>query len=191
MADVTDAAAVTDMVAAMSAVHGPIDILVNNAGIPAGGLPLTEFADSSIETWDEIMRININGVLNCTHAVLPSMTARGWGRVVTITSDSGRTGEPQLAPYAASKAAAAAFMRSLAKEVGASGVTCNSLSLGTVLPEEHHLSTEDYERHARRYAVRRLGRPADVAAAVVWLASEEGGWVTGQTIPVNGGYATS
>jgi len=190
-ADVSDAAAITAAFGAAADELGPVDILVNNAGIPESGVPMSAFADSRPEDWEAMLRLNAIGIMNCTLAALPSMTERGWGRIVTMTSDSGRTGEPQLAAYAASKAAAAGFVRSLSKEVGASGVTCNSLSLGTVLPDDHAMAPEAYERHARRYAVRRLGRPADVAAAVVWLASDEAGWVTGQTIPVNGGYAAS
>jgi 3-oxoacyl-[acyl-carrier protein] reductase len=119
------------------------------------------------------------------------MLSAGWGRVVTISSDSARVGDARIATYAATKAFGPSLMRSVAKEVGPHGVTCNSLSLGTVPPAGTDRPAEDVARQARHYATRRLGTPQDVAAAVLWLASDEAGWVTGQTIPVNGGYAAS
>jgi 3-oxoacyl-[acyl-carrier protein] reductase len=191
VADVTDPAAVRAMVAAVGGRLGPVDILVNNAGIPAEGIRPRRFIETAPADWDPLIRLNVHGVLNSTHAALPSMIEKGWGRVVTITSDSGRTGDPNLAVYAASKAAAAGFMRSIAREVGANGVTCNCLSLGTVLPADAEIDGDRLARQVRRYPMGRLGTPADVAAAAVWLASDEAGWVTGQTIPINGGYQTS
>ena len=191
VADVTDLDAVRAMVADVAERLGPVDILVNNAGIPAGGIRPVRFAETEPAEWDRFIRLNVHGVLHCSHAVLPSMSERGWGRIVTITSDSGRTGEPGLAVYAASKAAGVGFMRSLAKEVGRAGVTCNCLSLGTVPPAAAEFDPDMLARLVRHYPMGRLGTPADVAAATVWLASEEAGWVTGQTVPVNGGYQTS
>src|SRR5882757_9360453 len=195
-ADVTDLDAVRAMVADVERQLGPIDVLVNNAGIPSSGVALRPFVD-----------VNLYGVLHCTHAVLPGMKARKWGRIISVTSDAGRTGEAGLAVYAASKAAGAAFTRSVAKEVGRDGITCNSISLGTIAaraaePGESggdvsgddvsgDADAERLARQLRRYPVGRLGRPSDVAAAAVWLASEEASWVTGQTISVNGGYATT
>jgi len=111
-----------------------------------------------------------------------------------VTSDAGRNGEADLAVYAASKAAGAAFTRSVAKEVGRDGITCNSISLGSIASRAAEPSEAEAERLARqlrRYPIGRLGRPADVAAAAVWLASEEASWVTGQTVSVNGGYTTT
>jgi 3-oxoacyl-[acyl-carrier protein] reductase len=171
---------------------GPVDILVNNAGIPSSGIKLRRFADSDPADWDPLLRVNVHGVLNCTHVVIPGMLDKQWGRIVTISSDSGRTGEAMIAAYSMSKAAGAGLMRSLAKELGPYGITCNSLSLGTIGTDEVHRSTDErMEKHLLRYPVRRLGRPSDVAAAVAWLVSDEGGWTTGQTIPVNGGFASS
>jgi 3-oxoacyl-[acyl-carrier protein] reductase len=190
-ADVTDAAAVAAAVESVGAALGPVSVLVNNAGIPATGMSMTTFADSDPASWTSLVDLNVYGVLHCTHAVLADMLAGGWGRVVTISSDSARMGDARIAAYAASKAFGPALMRSVAKEVGKHGITCNSLSLGTVPPAGANRPPEEVAKQTRLYATRRLGTPQDIAAAVLWLASEEAGWVTGQTIPVNGGYAAS
>jgi len=193
-ADVTDLDAVRAMVADVERRIGPVDVLVNNAGIPSTGVAMRPFVDTSASEWRPFVDINLYGVLHCTHAVLPGMKARKWGRIISVTSDAGRSGEANLAVYAASKAAGAAFTRSVAKEVGRDGITCNSISLGTIASraaEPNDAEAERLARQLRRYPVGRLGRPADVAAAAVWLASEEASWVTGQTVSVNGGYTTT
>jgi NAD(P)-dependent dehydrogenase (short-subunit alcohol dehydrogenase family) len=190
VADVADGVAVRAAVEQVRRALGPVSIIVNNAGIPAGGMGMAPFADSDPASWDPYVRLNVYGVLHCTHAVLPDMIAGGWGRVVTISSDSARVGDAGLVAYAGSKAFGPGMMRSLAKEVGRYGITCNSLSLGTVPPPGVAEQAADrLAKQVRRYPAGRLGTPADVAAAVLWLASEEAGWVTGQTVPVNGGYA--
>lgn len=191
IADVTDASAVRAMVTDVEERLGTIDVLINNAGLPAHGMRMCAFVDSEPHEWESVLKINVDGVLQCSHAVLPGMTAQKWGRIITISSDSGRTGESRMAVYAASKAAGAGFTRSLAKEVGPDGITCNTVSLGTILPAGADPNDERLAKHSRRYPVGRLGTPQDIAATVLWLASDAGSWVTGQTIPVNGGYATS
>ncbi len=185
--DVTDLAAVREMAAAA----GEVDILVNNAGIPVTGFSMLPFAEDDPARWQAFIDLNVYGPLNCTHAVLPGMIARGWGRVITISSEAARVGDKRLAVYAASKGAGPAFMRSLAKEVGRYGITCNTLSLATQDNAGLDEASDMKLRLLKAYAVPRLGRAADVAAAVAWLASDNGSWVTGQTIPVNGGYASS
>ncbi|MBD0023091.1 SDR family oxidoreductase [Gordonia pseudamarae] len=188
--DITDPATVTRIVDDVRDTLGPIAILVNNAGIPAGGVALAPFAETSPDDWDAMIRLNIYGVLQCTHAVIGQMTELRWGRIITITSDSARTGEARMAVYAASKAAGASLMRSLSKELGRAGITCNTLSLGTIVSAEV-AGTDRMLAHAKRYPLRRLGTYDNVASAVSWLVSEDGGWTTGQTIPINGGYTTS
>ncbi|HVW42006.1 MAG TPA: SDR family oxidoreductase [Amycolatopsis sp.] len=190
-ADVTDRAAVTAAVRTAESSLGPVDILVNNAGIPASGMNFVRFAESEPEDWRPFIDLNIYGVLLVTRLVVNGMLAREHGRIVTVVSDAGRVGEPYQTVYAASKAAAAGFSRSLAKEVGKHGVTANCLSLGSISNPAVAKDPERLARQLRYYPVRRLGTPADVASAVAWLASDEAGWVTGQTIPVNGGYSTS
>ncbi|MEQ6900371.1 SDR family oxidoreductase [Nocardioides sp. YIM 152588] len=186
-ADVTDPAAVEGLYDRVAGDLGSVDILVNNAGIPATGISLSTFADSAPEDWAPLVALNSTGVMACTRAALGPMIARGWGRIVTIGSDSARVGDPGMAVYGATKASAAALMRAVAREVGPHGVTCNTLLLGTIRTPE--MTDDLHDRLARRYPVGRLGLPEDVAAAVLWLASPASAWLTAQTIPLNGGYA--
>jgi len=187
VADVTDLAAVTEAFGRF----GPIDILVNNAGIPVSGISMKKFVDEDPAEWKVLVDLNVYGPLNCTHVALPGMLDRGWGRVITISSESARVGDKLIATYAAAKGAGPALMRSLAKEVGRHGITCNSLSLAT----QNNAGTDEESgmalKQLRSYIVPRLGKASDVAAAAAWLVSDDAAWVTGQTIPINGGYATS
>ncbi|HZA77284.1 MAG TPA: SDR family NAD(P)-dependent oxidoreductase [Acidimicrobiales bacterium] len=194
--DVTDRGAVRAAIDGL----GGVDILVNNAG-NAGTEGFTEmvpFADTDPDTWDRFFRINLFGVMYCTHAALPSMIAKREGRVITIVSDAGRFGDAYLAPYAAAKAGAAGFCRSVAREMGRHGITVNCVSLGTVRTpattagdEPDDLDDEAMRRRLSQYIIRRRGEPADVAAMVTYLASPLASWITGQTYPVNGGYTLS
>jgi len=185
---------VTDWEAVSSATAGlDVDILVNNAG-NIGVRPMTEmlqrFVESSPADWEPALRVNLYGVLHCTRALLPQMVERGWGRVVTVVSESARAGDAGIGAYAAAKAGAAGLMRALAREVGRDGVTCNCVALGTI-DTTGQLETMDEEaarRRLRPYAVKRLGRAEDPAAMVVLLASDAASWITGQTVGVNGGY---
>jgi 3-oxoacyl-[acyl-carrier protein] reductase len=191
--DVTDYAAVTDTIAAA----GPFDILVNNAGNAgaegfAGRAP---FAETDPADWEPFLRVNLYGVLHCTRAVLPAMVGNKWGRIITIVSDAGRTGDANGAAYAAAKAGAAGLTRSLALENGRYGITANNLSLGTMrTPLTEPLWSEMADSPQAKailapYAIRRPGLPEDVTHLAVLLASDHGAWITGQTIPVNGGYS--
>ena len=183
-ADVTDQAAV---MAAIADVGTPVDVLVNNAGAWTIG----PFMESEARSWRRDVEVNLLGVMVVTHAVLPGMVERGWGRVVNIVSDSGRVGEPNVAAYAAAKAGAMGFTRALAKEVSSAGVTANCVALSTTItPGAHGTYTPDQMRKmVRRYPVGRLGRPEDAAGAVSYFASPDAEWVTGQVLSVNGGYA--
>lgn len=197
-ADVGDRAAVVAANERLTTAFGPATILVNNAGnagpVDRMGMdPL--FWDTAPEDWARYFRTNLDGVMNCCHVALPAMVAAGRGRVVTITSDSGRVGEGRLAVYSAAKAGAAGFMRSLAKEAGRFGVTCNAVSLSTLEPPMPPEQMEAFLAHERtkaqlsRYTIRRFGKPDDVAGMVLFLCSDAAEWITGQTIPVNGGYS--
>ena len=148
------------------------------------------FVDDDPSTWKSFVDLNVYGPMNCTHVVLAGMI-RGWGRIVTISSESAHAGDRKLAAYAASKGAGPALMHAIAKEVGRHGITCNSLSLATQRNASFEDATDMTLGQLKAYAVPRLGRASDVAAAIAWLTSDDAEWVTGQTIPINGGYQTS
>jgi len=182
--DVTDGAAVDAAVADL----GPIDILVNNAGVPEG-MGVGPFAEMDPAEWAKYIDLNLYGVLHCCHAVLGGMRERGWGRIVTIASGAGVTGiNLGVSIYGAGKGGAIAFMRHLAVENARSGVTANCLALGLMDNEQNREVTEHL---ARTVPVGRLGTPDDVGAAVVYLASDEAGWLTAQTINLDGGSLPS
>ena len=172
-------AAVTDL--------GPIDILVNTAGITTP-MDVASFLDADPATWTAPLELNAYGVMNCCKAVLAGMCERGWGRIITISSGAGTAGTRiGVTPYAAGKGAGIAFTRSLALEVARSGVTANTLALGL----RGWGAPADEAQLARSIPVGRLGTPADVGAACVWLASDAAAWVTAQTIELNGGAITT
>ncbi len=185
--DVTDLEAVTETFARVER----MDILVNNAGIPVTSFALKNFVDDDPSTWKSFVELNVFGPMNCTHVFLSGMIERGWGRIVTISSESARAGDRKLGAYAASKGAGPALMRAVAKEVGRHGITCNSLSLATQRNASLEDATDMTLGQRKAYIVPRFGRARDVAAAIAWLASDDAAWVTGQTIPINGGYQTS
>jgi 2-hydroxycyclohexanecarboxyl-CoA dehydrogenase len=188
VADVTDREAVPGMVRAT----GPVDILVNNAGIPPEGITLKAFVETGPDEWDPLIRLNLAAVLGVTRAYLPGMMDRGWGRILTIVSDSGRRGERNQVVYGAAKAAAMGFSRGLAAEVGRQGVTVNCLSLGTMktgpLAEAIERNPEIEQRLAKAYPAGRIGLVSDPAPLAVLLCSDAAEWITGQVYPVDGGY---
>jgi NAD(P)-dependent dehydrogenase (short-subunit alcohol dehydrogenase family) len=184
--DVTDPAELEAALRSGEAAFGPVDVLVNNAGIPAEGMQPRPFRDTDRAEWQRYVDLNLYGVLHCTRAVLDGMCARRFGRVVTVSSEAGRMGLPiGVALYGASKAAAVAFTRHLAFEVGPLGVTANCVSLGAMdnIPEPF------LKPLLAAHPTRRAGTPADAGAAVAYLASPDAGWVTGQVLVVNGGYS--
>jgi NAD(P)-dependent dehydrogenase (short-subunit alcohol dehydrogenase family) len=188
---------VTDYDAVVAAVgdSGPVDILVNNAG-NAGRASTMGFEDLAnlVQTepadWEGFIRVNMYGVMYAVRAALPAMIDARWGRIVTVISDTARVGETHMAAYSAAKAGAAGFCRSVAREVGRHGITVNCVALGTmntqgIAPEDDELG----EKLVKKYVVRRRGLPRDVANMVTFLAAPQADWITGQTIPVNGGYS--
>jgi 3-oxoacyl-[acyl-carrier protein] reductase len=189
--DVTDHAAVS---AAISGADG-VDILVNNAGNAGldGFGTIAPFAQTAQSDWAPFVAVNLHGVMSCTHAVLPHMTAARWGRIITISSDAGRSGGAGYAAYSGAKAGAAGFCRAIAREVARFDITVNLVSLGTMrTPMTEALWSDPQAEDTRRsimssYLVRRPGEPDDAAWAVMMLASPRAAWITGQTIAVNGG----
>lgn len=186
--DVTSLAAVRRGVERVEPQLGPVDILVNNAGVPDGMRP-EAFRASDPESWSRFVDLNLYGVLHCSKSVIDGMCERRWGRVVTISSGAGTTGVAMgVSLYGAGKGGAIAFMRHLAMEVAREGVTANTVALGLM---SNVGDAAVVKRLAESVPVGRLGEPADVGAAVLFLASEEASWITGQTIHVNGGSPTT
>jgi 3-oxoacyl-[acyl-carrier protein] reductase len=191
--DVTDAAAVTIGIAdAGDRLGGHVDVLVNNAGVPTG-MGLEPFRDMTPESWRPFVDLNLYGSLYCIRSVVDDMVEAGWGRIVQISSSAGRTGVGfGVSLYGASKSAIEGFVRHLSQELAPNGVTVNSVALGLLA---NALDPDTPERVitslSRTIPVGRLGQPEDVGAAVVYLASEEASWITGQTIGLNGGATTN
>lgn len=164
-----------------------IDILVNNAGTQVA-LSTIELMD--LELWNRVLAINLNGALLCCQQAISGMKEKRWGRIINITSISGRTGGgPGGVHYASSKGALAAFTKGLAKELGPSGITVNAVAPGVILTEMHEkFSTKKNLEFLRtQIPLGRLGLPEEVAGAVIFLASDAAAYITGETISVNGG----
>jgi NAD(P)-dependent dehydrogenase (short-subunit alcohol dehydrogenase family) len=185
--DVTDAGAVRTNIADLDAAFAGIDILVNNVG-NAGAVEMEQapFKDSLPENWHKFIDVNLYGVMQCTHAVLPGMCERGWGRVITISSAAGRAGlNIGVSIYGAAKAGSINLMRHISQEVGKYGVTCNAIALGLMdtVPEE-------FARHIiPSIPCGRLGTGEDAGYMSGFLASNEASWITGQLFCVDGGSA--
>ncbi len=166
---------------------GPIDILVNNAGWDKA----EPFLNNTEEVWDKVLAIDLRGPINCCRAVLDTMVARGGGRIVSISSDAGRVGSSGEAVYSGAKGGVIAFSKTLAREMARSGITVNCVCPGpTNTPMLGELAARNPKLHeALRRAVpmRRLGEPADIAAAVAFLASDDASYITGQALSVSGG----
>ena len=187
--DVTDYDAVVAGVAAAEAALGPIDILVNNAGNGGEhGMRPTQFRDSDPASWRGPIDVNLYGVMHCSRAVINGMVERGRGRIITIASGAGTIGlNIGVSPYAGGKGGAIGFMRHLAVENARAGVTANTLAIGLMTNESQDVTAA----LARSIPVGRTGVPDDIAAACVYLASDEASWMTGQTIELNGGAVTT
>jgi 3-oxoacyl-[acyl-carrier protein] reductase len=193
--DVTDYASVSAMFARANEAFGRVDLLVNNAGnagAEPGAVTRKPFWEQEPRDWGPFLQVNLFGVLHCVRAALPGMIERGYGRIVTVISDAGRVGEPNLEIYSGAKAGAAGFTRAVAKSAARYGVTANCVALGaTRTPATTMMwSNDDYaKRVLRHYPLRRFGEPADAANLILFLASDASSWITGQTYPVNGGYS--
>jgi pyridoxal 4-dehydrogenase len=191
-ADITDPAAVAAAVAAVEADFGAIDVLVNNAGI----YTFTPHETVTFELWRKLMALNTDGMFLMTGAVIPGMKARGWGRIINIASNSCFIPPPGLSAYVASKSAVLGYMRSLAGELGRHGITVNAVAPGPTVTEQLMADFPDqaaFEQFMAQFvetqAVKRLGQPADCAPAVCFFAGEAAGFITGQTLVVDGGLA--
>lgn len=186
--DVTDRPGVDDALAKVRSELGPVGVLVTSAGLFA----YAGFADITTESWQKMLDVNLTGTFHCCQSALPDMVAAGWGRIVMISSSSAQRGTPFAAHYAASKGALLTLTKSLAREYAPHGITVNNIPpSGIETPMQHASQAAGYlpsnETIAANIPLGRLGTGADIAAAVGFLASEEAGFITGQTLGVNGG----
>lgn len=182
--DIADYAAVEAAVAAVQQDFGTIDGLVNNAGIVKDGL----LVRMSPEDWRRVIDVNLNGTFYCTRCVAPIMMRQRSGRIVNISSVIGLTGNAGQANYAASKAAIIALTKSVAKELGGRGVTCNAIAPGFITTDMTAALPEKVQADLlQRVPLKRFGSGQDVAATVRFLLSEEAAYITGQTLVVDGG----
>jgi 2-hydroxycyclohexanecarboxyl-CoA dehydrogenase len=198
--DVTRWESVQAMVRAVESRLGRVDVLVNNVGWTYDRL----FIEKERAEWEKEIQLNLWGMINCTRAVLDGMIARKAGAIVSLGSDAGRMGEFREGVYAACKAGVIALSKSLAREVGRHGIRLNVVCPGMTIPASEEdfgprsmwaaeanraWSTPEMQaRIAKVYPLRRTGKPEDVASAVVFLASDAAGFITGQTLSVSGGY---
>jgi len=182
--DLRDRAAVVKLAEEAEKTVGQVDILVNNAGITHDNL----FMRMKDEEWDDVINVNLNSVFVLTRGILRGMMRRRYGRIVNIASISGVFGNPGQANYAASKAGLVGMTKSLAREVASRGITANAVAPGFIsTPMTDALTPKQVEMIAAAIPAQKFGRPDDIASAVVFLSSQESGYVTGETMHINGG----
>jgi 2-hydroxycyclohexanecarboxyl-CoA dehydrogenase len=189
--DVTDRRGVDDAVAKIRGELGPVGILVTSAGL----VGFEKFADISEQSWQRIIDVNLTGTFHCVQAVIPDMVAARWGRIVTISSSSAQRGSPGMIHYTAAKAGVIAMTRALSREYAPFAITVNTIPpSGIETPMQHRSQAEGHlppnDVMARNIPLGRLGTGDDIAAACAFLTSEEAGFISGQTLGVNGGSVT-
>jgi NAD(P)-dependent dehydrogenase (short-subunit alcohol dehydrogenase family) len=197
-ADIADPDSVLSMADEVRGKVGPVDILINSAAIVDDKL----FLESDFADWDRMLKICLYGPMNLIKTFGPDMVTRNFGRIICLASDSARLGQARLSYYAAAKAGVIALCKSVAQELGTSGITVNVISPGATntelrqAREKSLLSQMGAEKYARReksvlkmYPLGRIGEPHDIAAMIAFVASDHASWLTGQVISVNGGFA--
>lgn len=187
-ADLSEPEAVSRLVNDVVSTWGKVDILVNNAA----EMHTARVVNLSDDDWDRILSVNLSAAFRCARAVLPGMLERGWGRIISVTSQAAYNGSVSHAHYATAKAGLAGFTYSLAKEVATAGITVNMVAPGRILTD---MITEEASRREAEWLaqipMRRYGQPEEVAGAVAFLASEAAQYISGATIHVNGGQLMS
>lgn len=190
--DVADPASIKEMVEVVEDEHGRIDVLINNAGL-FSTLEMRPFDQIPLEEWDRVLRVNLTGPFLCARAVLPAMRRAGWGRIINIASGAVRLGRPNYLHYIASKAALAGMSLSMARELGADGITVNAILPGATFTEIERktVTPVQKERIISMQCIPRAEVPEDLVGAVLFLASEASAFVTGQSINLDGGVTGS
>ena len=187
-ADVTSSQEVEDAVARVVATFGRLDVLVCSAGIGGDSLHTVDVSDAE---WERVFAVNCHGVFYCNRAVIPGMKSRGYGRIVNIASIAGKEGNPMAGAYSASKAAVIGMTKAIGKDLAGSGVLVNSIAPAVIdTPILEQLSREHIDYMVARIPLGRLGEPAEVAALIAFLASEELSFATGACFDISGGRAT-
>jgi len=182
--NVADFAACSDGVKAIEAVLGPVEILINNAGITRD----TTMHRMSFDQWNAVIQTNLASCFNMSRQVIEGMRTRGFGRIVNIGSINGQAGQFGQANYAAAKAGMQGFTKALAQEGAARGITVNVVAPGYVETDMVHAVPPDVlEKIVARIPVGRLGKPEEIARAVLFLVADEAGFITGSTLSINGG----
>jgi 2-hydroxycyclohexanecarboxyl-CoA dehydrogenase len=191
--DVRSADSARAAVAEAESELGPLDLLVNNAGYDE----FSFFTNTDEGLWDRVLAVNLRGVIAVTHAVLPGMQERHRGRIVNVASEAGRVGSHGSSIYSAAKAGVIGLTKALARETARYGITCNAVAPGPIETPLLMSAPDAYGELGRRLiegmvgqtALRRIGQPEEVAAAIAFLASDDASYVTGQAIGVSGGLA--
>ena len=186
--DIASPSSVADLAERIARDFGRVDGLVNNAAL-ATGIGGPTFEEIDVETWDRVMEINVRGTWLVVRALAGLLRRSPAGRIVNIASDTALWGAPRLLHYVASKGAVIAMTRALARELGADGITVNAVAPGLVRVEAtEYVPRERHEQYETGRAIPRAQYPEDVVGAVVFLLSEGAGFITGQVLPVNGGF---
>jgi 3-oxoacyl-[acyl-carrier protein] reductase len=186
--DIRSSAALAAAVAKVESEHGRLDILVNCAGIAGQSLHTVDVPD---EEWERVFAVNTSGSFFACRAAIPGMIERGYGRIVLVASVAGKEGNPMAAAYSASKAAVIAMTKAIGKDVAGTGVLVNCVTPAVIeTPMIEGLSEEHLDYMVSRIPLGRLGQPAEVAALICWLASEDCAFSTGATFDISGGRAT-
>ncbi len=193
-ADVTSASSLAELVQAVTERFGRIDVAICNAGgmislVHEGQVSsnVRRFTDIPREDWKKIVDLNLYGVLNMTHAVLPGMLERGRGRLVFVASVSGLVGSPGLSVYSAAKGGVIAFAKSMARELGENGISVNCVAPGGIATRAFTTGSASVSKRLERVAVKRLGEPEEVANVITYMATEAPDYLTGETVSVSGG----
>ena len=190
--DVADPASIEEMVRIVEDEWGRIDVLINNAGI-FSTLEMRPFDQIPLDEWERVLRVNLTGPFLCARAVLPAMRRAKWGRIINVASGAVRLGRPNYLHYIATKAALAGMSLSMARELGADGITVNAILPGATFTEIERktVTPEQKQRIVAMQCIPRAEVPEDLVGAVLFLASDASAFVTGQSINLDGGVTGS